>query len=319
MNCESVLISVIIPVYNVEKYIIRCLNSVVSQTYKNIEIILVDDGSTDNSGKICDEYAQKYNFVNVYHQKNKGQSVARNYAIDRAKGEYYIFVDSDDYIESDMIENLMQAIKKYGTKIACCGRYILSEYGDMRRKEFVFKEEQIWDSHTAIKRMLTFKGIDSASWDKIYHKSLFEAVRYPVGILHDDLVIIPEIMINAGMIVHTGQPKYYYTQREGSVTSQKFSQKTLSILSQTDRLKELVLLNYPDLVQEMNSFYYRYLIYMLELIKKDRSKKMRFKNALRELKIRVYKEMKSILKSPYLSRKTKLQFCIFLMGINSFG
>ena len=157
MNCENILISVIIPVYNVEEYIIRCLDSVVSQTYKNIEVLLVDDGSTDRSGEICDKYAKEYNFINVYHQKNGGQSVARNYAIDRAKGEYYIFVDSDDYIESDMIESLINAIIKYKTKIACCGRYILSEYDNIQKEEFVFEEDQIWDSYTAIKRMLTFK------------------------------------------------------------------------------------------------------------------------------------------------------------------
>lgn len=316
MNCENILISVIIPVYNVEEYIIRCLDSVVSQTYKNIEVLLVDDGSTDRSGEICDKYAKEYNFINVYHQKNGGQSVARNYAIDRAKGEYYIFVDSDDYIESDMIESLINAIIKYKTKIACCGRYILSEYDNIQKEEFVFEEDQIWDSYTAIKRMLMFKGIDSASWDKIYHKSLFEHLRYPVGVLHDDLVIIPKIMIKAGKIVHIGYPKYYYVQREGSVTSQKFSKKTLGILPQMDRLKKLVLTNYPSLDQEMNSFYYRYLIYMLGLIKTNKNKK--FKNARKELKIKVYKEIKTILKNKYLSRKTKIQFCMFLIGINSF-
>ena len=139
INESQPLISVIVPVYNVQKYLLRCVNSILDQTYKNLEVILVDDGSTDKSSKLCDELARKYSFITVIHQENRGLSVARNVGILEARGEYITLLDSDDSIENDMIEHLFNLIQKYDCTLSICQHNIVFEDSGKEMK-FNFKK-----------------------------------------------------------------------------------------------------------------------------------------------------------------------------------
>lgn len=181
------LISVIVPVYNVQKYVRKSVESILQQTYKNLEIILVDDGSTDESGKICDTLARSDNRVTVIHKKNGGLSDARNAGLDRATGELIGFVDSDDYIEKNMYEVLEERMRINEADISCCGRYVVQESDGTKTPYFILDREQILSPCQAIGKLLIWDGCDSAAWDKLYKVKLFKGRRYPFGVLHEDL------------------------------------------------------------------------------------------------------------------------------------
>ena len=177
------LVTVIIPVYNVEKYINRCLDSVIRQTYKNLEIIIVNDGSTDNSGKMCDEYAKLDNRIIVIHKDNGGLSQARNIGIEKSTGEYICFIDSDDYVELNMIEDLYNACAKNEVKMVWANKFRELENG----KIFIDKtheQECIIDRKQAYNNILLH---DTTVCDKLFKKELFNNVRFPIGKLYEDI------------------------------------------------------------------------------------------------------------------------------------
>lgn len=216
------LISVIIPVYNVENYIKKCIDSLTAQTYKNIEIILVDDGSPDNSGKICDTAALSDTRISVIHKKNQGVSAARNTALDAMKGDYVTFVDGDDYVSADFIETLYNAIKKECADISTCGHY--REYNDGRLIP-------VLSSPIRASRNIVLSGKDSlidlyygktcsaSSGSKLYKTNLFKNVRFPDYIMGEDTFVVYHTFIQAKVIAHTYKPLYYYVQHESSVTN----------------------------------------------------------------------------------------------------
>ncbi len=212
---NQLLISIIVPIFNVEKYIRQCVDSILCQTYKEIEIILVDDGSPDNCGKICDEYASIDERVIVIHKENGGLSSARNAGIDIAKGEYLGFIDADDWIKPDMYESMLENMIKHDADISVCGSYLSfvnSNIPNYDKKEFLLltPEQAIVESLNGIK-------FNVAAWDKLYKKSIFEDLRYPEGMLYEDRLIIIEVFDKCKNVVVDTEPKYYYRQRSNSI------------------------------------------------------------------------------------------------------
>ena len=199
-------ISVIVPVYNVERFLRECIESIISQTYKDLEIILVNDGSTDKSPLICEEYKKIDARVIVLHKENGGLSDARNKGIDISTGEYIGFVDSDDFIENDMYELLLNNIKKVEADIATCG--VISE--KVKDKNF-YKEEIIVNAHDGLKEMLMERSMNTSACDKLYKRSLFDEIRYPKDKLYEDLYTTYKLLHKANKIVISNQKKYYYT------------------------------------------------------------------------------------------------------------
>ena len=163
---EEELISVILPIYNVEKYLEKCLKSVINQTYKNLEIILVDDGSKDNSPQICDEYAVKDKRIVVIHKSNGGLSDARNAGIEIAKGKYITLIDSDDYVEKDYVQFLYQLIKENNAEMSICSHTVLYTNGTRIEKET--GEHLVLDPKTTLEKILYDEGIDLSAWAKMY-------------------------------------------------------------------------------------------------------------------------------------------------------
>lgn len=174
------LISVIIPIYNVEKYLKKCIDSIINQTYKNLEIILVDDGSPDNCGKICDEYAKKDQRIRVIHKKNGGLSDARNAGIDIAKGKYIAFVDSDDYVEKEYIEIMYKELKKNNVKIVQCGINKISDNEEIIDNYGYLKDELINSQRIMEEKYTKYPISNVVAWNKLYDIDLFKNIRYPV-------------------------------------------------------------------------------------------------------------------------------------------
>ena len=178
------LITVVVPIYKVEKYLEKCIDSIIKQTYENLEIILVDDGSPDKCPQICDEYAKKDSRIKVIHKKNGGLSDARNAGIDIAKGEYITFVDSDDYIEKDYVEVLYDSIKENDSDMAIGSHKVIYENGTILNKET--GEKSVLDAKTVLERILYDENIDLSAWAKLYKTELFEEIRYPKGRVFED-------------------------------------------------------------------------------------------------------------------------------------
>lgn len=212
----SALISIIIPVHKTEPYLRRCLDSVVGQTYKNLEIILVDDGSPDGCGKICDAYAAADSRVKVIHQQNRGLSVARNEGLKIASGAYFGFVDSDDWIEADMYQTLYQGAMQHGADIAICGYFFVD--GDKCK---AIKEEHttLYDRENAIHHLVVDEKITNHAWNKLYKKELFEGVRYPPGRTFEDIGTTYKLFEKADRIVFLNSCHYYYLQRKDGIVS----------------------------------------------------------------------------------------------------
>lgn len=211
------LVSVIVPVFNVQNYLRECIESIIAQTFQDFELILVDDGSTDSSGVICDEYAKKYTNIRVIHKVNGGLADARNAGIKESNGKYICFIDSDDYIANDYIEFLYRYIKKNNSRISACGFCRVYEDGQIElatrpNVEGIFKGEEaqkylcVWD----------YYGVSACN--KMFDIKLFHDILFPVGKNSEDSFVMYKIIEKAGAICYNSENKYFYRQRRGSIT-----------------------------------------------------------------------------------------------------
>ncbi|MFA7205411.1 MAG: glycosyltransferase [Saccharofermentanales bacterium] len=305
-------ISIVVPVYNVEKYVRRCIDSILAQTLTDFELILVDDGSPDNCGEICDEYKIKDERVVVIHKSNGGLADARNTGIEIAKGDFVGFVDSDDYIDPDMYEKLLKACLEHDSKIAMCGRYNVFE--EELQPVFSFQGEEVWDSEKAIGNLLTWDNIDSSACDKLFAGDLFKTTRFPVGKTNEDIYIISGIIHDAGKIVHIGESKYYYLQRPDSITSGKFSDKKLDLLDANRKVVEFVNSNYPDLRRKAESFQYKGIIFLSELMYNEQLK-IKYPDSYRCVRRELNHNLLKILFNPFINRRKRIKAAMMAAGV----
>lgn len=222
MKNKYPLISVIVPCYNVEEYLPKCINSIIGQTYKNLEIFLVDDGSPDNCGLICDEYANQDARITVIHKKNGGLSDARNVAIDVAKGEYITFIDSDDYVANDYVESLYSLIIENDAlmSITCCIPFF---EGTQPVGTGQAKTVKVFNTYDALINLFYQKDFDNSAWAKMYHYSLFKSgIRYPKGWLYEDLPTTYKLMMMCNKIAFSNYENYYYLLRKDSIEGAPF-------------------------------------------------------------------------------------------------
>lgn len=229
------MISVIVPVYNVEPYLRKCLDSIVDQTCQDLEILVIDDGSEDHCGEICDAYAARDPKIRVFHTKNRGLSAARNLGLDHAKGEYVGFVDSDDWIEPDMYESLLAAAERTGADVAECG--VFREYPnrtlERRRKDLVMSgTEAVW--------ALLHGKLAEAVWNKLWNRRCFEQIRFPEGRIFEEYATTWRVFSGIDLVCTVSASKYHYLQREGSL-SRRHDMRTLAgyWLAQRERYETL--------------------------------------------------------------------------------
>lgn len=221
---EKPLVSIIVPIYNVEQYIRRCIDSIINQSYKNIELILVDDGSPDNCPKICDEYASKYDHITVIHQKNFGLSSARNRGMDIAKGEYISFVDSDDYLHKDFVLNCLRIIAQKNVGIVQCS--FLTGSDDSFPKILMNSEIIVFNDS----RMYGDRNVKITAWGKLYDKTTLNGILFPVGRINEDEFFTYKAIAASGNIAVTSMPLYYYYVNPNSITHKKTDYKPMDFV-----------------------------------------------------------------------------------------
>ena len=297
------LISIIIPVYNSEQYLDRCINSVLDQTHEDLELILVNDGSTDKSGEICDSFALNDERIKVIHKKNGGPSEARNVGLDMALGQYIGFVDSDDYVAEDMYECLLRACLDNKADIAVCGRFDVLNGTPI--PSFTFNGVAIWDSESAIGNLLTWNNIDSAPWDKLYKRVLFEDIRFPMDKCNEDMFIMVPLLHKANRVVHIGVSKYYYCHRANSRSSGEFSECKMHLLEACEQITLFVKKNYPKLERKSRSFYYSGLIHLSKLLQTTQ-KKADYRESYYLVSKLLKRDLCRILSDQYLDVRTKI-------------
>lgn len=302
MNEEK--ISIIVPVYNVEAYLEKCVESILKQTYTNLEILLVNDGSTDKSGELCDKLALRDHRIRVIHKENGGLSDARNRGIDEASSNLIGFIDSDDYIDEDMYETLYRQMLASKADLSMCGHYDV--YHQIPEKQVA--EIKTWElmPEEAIKMVMEAKILSVTAVNKLYKKALFEQLRFRIGKIAEDAFIMVDLIHQCSKVVATNEKKYYYVHRENSITTQKFSLKFLNVIEAYEQNAKIISENYPDLydvaIMRLNWAYF----YVLDRLLVDND----FKDKVLEDRLISYlkKNKRSILMDGRFTRARKMSF-----------
>ena len=298
-------ISVIIPIYNVEKYLKRCIESIIKQTYSNLEIILVDDGSPDGCAKICDEYKNKDERIVVIHKKNGGLSDARNAGLKVATGVIISYIDSDDYVDLDMYEKMTKAMEEKNADIVVCGTNI--DYEDGHTKVKCEKEEKSFNREEALIELNSFKSFDMAVWNKLYKREVVDKIEFPVGKKSEDYFVMYQYFARAKKVVIINQAKYHYFQRSNSISRGK--NVTHDYIEGSKSQKEFFKKNFPDLNYVGNTAYaFSYIATYNRYIKNE----LKMTNEMKkEFKKEVRKYLKDINGNSHISRSKKIQATLF--------
>lgn len=312
MNNNEDLISIVVPIYNVEKYLDRCLQSLLDQTYRNFEIILIDDESPDDCPRLCDEYAMRHSNISVLHLKNSGLSGARNAGIENAKGKYITFVDSDDYVDSELLSVLKKGIDAdINILLSMCSYRKLSQSDPMPELTKT-KEWSVINDVEAMDMLLSNQSKTTA-WGKLYSKELFKDMRFPVGRLYEDMFVMPTLFRRAKKISVSPQELYFYCQDGESITRSKFNYKMLEMIDALLVWNNQVELYYPQLIEKAKCHYYSSIITSCQfLVKKTDDYGI---SKYRQFKKEITQEYKLILKSKFTSRSSKLKAFLLKYGL----
>lgn len=313
---KNPLISIIVPVYNIEEYLPRCIESVLSQTYTNLELILVDDGSKDKSGEICDAYREKDSRVSVIHKPNGGSSSARNAGIKAAKGQYLGFVDSDDYVEKNMYETMVRGIESTGCNIIQVARDEIDENGNLMPNVCEMPKEQMeYSAEDFMKELLLHKG-DCSFCTKLLNRDLFNDNRFPEGILNEDFHLLVRLLKQGETIVSLPYCGYHVFYRIGSNTRKKdaneFSRVYGDCVDNADMVFDLVRENFPKLEKVAIRFgLFQRMEYLLHIPISQMTKENR---QYREVCRYVRRRFGAMLVSKYLTAKNKLYLTLFAIA-----
>lgn len=237
-------ISVIVPVYNVERYLKRCINSIISQTYKEIEVILIDDGSKDNSGLICDQIAKLDERVKVIHTKNQGVSQARNEGLKIASGDYIYFADADDWLEPLMLEKMVKYQKDLNIDLVICGYYVETENG---RLSYCMKQNQMIDKITLMEKIYVPAEINGVVWNKLFsRKVLYSEDNIPKSLfcssysMWEDVLWVTEICIHIEKAYYIAEPQYHYVKRSSSASTRGFQPHKISMITAGMAIRDIL-------------------------------------------------------------------------------
>ncbi len=277
------LISIIVPVYNVENYIRRCVDSLINQTYNNLEIILIDDGSPDNSGAICDEYKQRDSRVKIIHKENGGVSSARNVGLENASGEYIGFIDADDYIDTQMYEVLYRSLSDNDADMAM-GIYAQENSKGEFIPHYVGEKSEVLDRAQTIAQMLKQVKYTCSLWDKLFSAKLIGDTRFDETISHnEDLLFVYQLMKNSKKAVYTPKPMYYYCNNEQSASRVSFSDKNTTMLKAQTLVLEDIKENVPEIYDVALTEYVKTTIFNLTAIAKSGYSNKEYTEKLRKI------------------------------------
>lgn len=304
-------ISIIVPVYNVEPYLQQCINSILNQTYQNLDIILVDDGSTDRCPKICDDYAVLDKRIKVIHKKNGGLSDARNAGLDVVSGDYIGFVDSDDWISSTMYEELINAIEGFEAEIACCDFVRIENQTVLETREFGTARRIT--GRDMLREIFCKYSDNVVVWNKLYVADLFKFVRFPYGEIHEDNAIFCKTIGKAGIVAYTGTVGYYYRFRPNSImNAMSVEAHMLPLIKHLQETEDLIRKHFFDLCDDYYCYDVRTTMFLLSMFldcginetNKD------FKTLKRRLSHNLY----YFLKNGNISIKNKIEAALMIIG-----
>ena len=319
-NKYDCLVSIIVPVYNTKNELPRCLSSILMQTYFNLEILLVDDGSTDGSGQICDEYATNDKRIRVIHKTNGGAASARNVGLDYAKGDYIGFVDSDDFIDLNMYQSMLDNCINNKCDIAFCGRYDVD--GEKKSIGLCPKEKRIYDRYEAINKLFAWDEIDSSQCDKLFKKELWKELRFPVGRVCEDVAVIYKVILNATRIISVPIPYYNYVHRIHSASDDSFSPRIFDFSYQTKTILDYITTNnIKEIYDSAISFRIASIIFTIKYIcsvsnRDYRTHKNVFNSFKEELRLYFINKEKPTIVKRYLNNT--LRFVYYRRRIKSF-
>lgn len=311
---RPILISIIVPIYNIVSLLPRCVNSIRRQTYRNLEIILVDDGSTDTSGAMAEKMALEDKRIKVLHKENGGSSSARNLGISVATGDYIGFVDSDDYIEPQMYERLLSVAVQEGLLMVSASRDEIDQEGNQLPNVCEPPEKaELWECEHFMRELLLHRG-DCSFCTKLLHASLLKEERFPEGELNEDFYLLVKLLPKIPAVAILPEQDYHVFYRMGSNTrtqnKDEFPQVFTDIVRNADRVSEIVKREYPDLIPEAMRFsLFQRLDYMLHIPISLMNKQNDFYMQVKKF---LAKNRMQALQSPYLTRKNKAY--IFLLG-----
>lgn len=275
-------ISVIVPIYNVEQYLRRCIDSIINQTYKNLEIILVDDGSPDNCGQICDDYAKKDTRIKVIHKKNGGLSDARNVGLEVCTGDYISFVDSDDWIELNTYEIMMKSMNEYNADMVVSNiNYV---YKDKVESKYSEDKIRCFNKEEAMKELIKDGLVQAVVWNKLYKRVVIDNLRFKVGKLNEDEFFTYKICAKAERIVYIPEALYQYRQREDSIMGTYILQRIDGVEALYERMNFIKNIVVHDMGQNTRAY--------IDAKKYcDKTKKTTIYNATRGGKLEVFKRV----------------------------
>lgn len=306
------IVSVVVPIYNVEKYLKRCIDSIINQSYQYLEIILVNDGSTDGCKQICKDYIKKDYRIKFIDKKNGGLSDARNKGISEATGRYITFIDSDDFIDKEYVKTLVDIIIHNNCDIACCDFYPFQE-DEETKINYIDRERkiQVYDKVKALEAMMYKKNMRNSACAKLFKKELFNKIQFPKGKLCEDLGTVYKLLDLSNKTCIINCKYYYYMQRKGSIIHSHFNINRMDGLYFAREQKDFIIENYPQIIDAAYNREFMEAIYILIIIpynKKFKKQIIQIKESIKNNRNRVIKDKKAPLKTRLLALFS--YFCI---------
>lgn len=304
-------ISVIIPVYNSESYLKRCLDSVLAQSFTDLDIVIIENGSRDNSPAICDEYEKKDARIRAFHGENEGISAARNKGLSLAKGDFITFVDSDDYIEPDYCEGLLRLLLENGAGLSCGAiRDVYKDNENARQETSVTK---IYSPREALSEMLRGKMINGSLTCKLYRREIICGKEFPVGLTYEDAWLLPDIILDAGRISVTDRTYYTYWHRADSITTAKFSERALDAIKAYRHVHEVVEKRCPECLPEADfRLYWSYFVVLDRMLASENYKEI---PQYREVVAFLKENASNIRKCPYFEKTRRIAAAALKAGV----
>lgn len=314
---QNPLISVIVPVYNVAAWLPRCVDSILAQSYENLEVLLVDDGSTDDSGEICEEYAQKDARVRVIHKENGGLSSARNAGLDVCSGQYIGFVDSDDWIEPEMYGQMLVLMEQKHAQLVCAGRYDVDGGTGEKTLGLCPQRLERVSGEELAGRIFLWDHCDSSACDKLCRRELFDGIRYPEGKTSEDIPVTYRLALKAQWAVLLDKPFYNYYHRSGSISKGAgITEKTFHYSQHTAVILEDIRKNHPIIAPQaeflrVHSLYH--ILLRLDHASPEirRTYRAEYRRARRELQ----KHIKFILSCPWLTQQQRVTDILLISNL----
>lgn len=311
------LLSIIVPVFNVEQYLNRCIDSILAQTFLDFELILINDGSTDKSKEICEEYCKKDHRIKLINKENGGLSSARNMGLKIAKGKYIGFVDSDDFISKNMYKNIIEVMNKENCDIGI-GRTVWVYEGKEIENVCSTNEYKLMNNREGLKNLILAEDFLETAWDKVYKKELFKDIEFPEKKLHEDTATIYKLFSKSKRSVYIDSTSYFYVQREGSIVNTKLNDKLFyDKLWAIKEMNYFIYQNHKELVDECN---YLYCGVVLDLLKKIKDLGLLNKNNEYVKYLQNYSRLKrkDIIKNTYLTKAQKVLLMSLIKSKNIF-